>query len=243
MAINVVEAFIRPQHTDQWFPNSADFCLTDEFRALIMDPSPDESTITEESFRAIQSCLPEAANKWRLSQDSSLLEILPDTEKWPAEDMSGGTRDAPTRLELATTFFSCKTCLGRDTVYLSKNKSSKKKVPPHPIGYPRILAHQCLNDTRSQFSDDDPNFEILSKMVFMRKLPWNLRGDRIKFHTAASIIAHNVVTACGKDPAVITASEMDEQDVRVECRRCSNRTDSRRLVMTWRIAVCTNGSR
>jgi len=63
----------------------------------------------------------------------------------------------------------------------------------------------------------------------------------VKFHRAASIIAHNVVTACGKDPAVTTASEMDEQDFRVECRRCSKGVSSR-LAMTWTMAVCVNYS-
>jgi hypothetical protein len=238
MAISVVDAFIRPRYTDQWFPNSVDFCLMDEFRALILDPSTDDSTITEASFKDIESCIPDAAEEWRLSQSRSLLELLPEGMNETTEDATSQTNDASTRLELATTFFSCKKCLGRGIVLQSKNKSAKKKEP-HPVTYSRILTHDCLNDP-SPVNDQDPNFEILSRLS-IRKQPWHLQGDLVKFHRAASIIAHNVVTACGKDPAVTTASEMDEQDFRVECRRCSKGVSSR-LVMTWTMAVCVNYS-
>jgi len=238
MAINVVDAFIRPRYNDQWFPNAIDFCLIEEFRALIVDPSTDDSTITETNFKAISSCIPDAANEWRLSQGRSLLGMLPKAMDGTAEDATSQADGALTRLELATTLFSCKSCLGRDMAPRNKTKSTKKKEP-HPIMYPRILTHSCLNDP-SPCSDDDPNFEILSRLQ-MQKQPWNLRDDQLRFHTVASTIAHNVVTACGKDPAVTTTSEMDEQDARVECRRCKGA--SSRLVMTWQMAVCKNCSR
>jgi len=77
----------------------------DEFRALILDPSTDDSTITEASFKDIESCIPDAAGEWRLSQSRLLLELLPEgmnetTKMRPARQMN-----ASTRLELATTFF------------------------------------------------------------------------------------------------------------------------------------------
>lgn len=236
MAISVVDAFVRPRYKDQWFPESVDFCLIDEFRALILDPSTDDSTITEASFKNIESCIPDAAGRLRLSQSRSLLELLPEGMNGIAEDATSQTDDALDSLELATTFFSCRKCLGRDIVPQSKNKSAKKKESqPYPITYSRILTHNCLNNP-SPVDDEDPNIEILSRLS-IQKQPWHLHGDRVKFHRAASIIAHNVVTACGKDPAVTTASEMDEQDFRVECRRCAKGGNSR-LVMTWTMAVC-----
>src|ERR1700729_2886463 len=122
MAISVVDPFIRPRYTDQWFPDSVDFCLIDEFRALILDPSTDDSTVTEASFKDIESCIPDAAGRWRLSQSRSLLELLPERMNGIAEDATSQTDDALTRLELATTFFSCKECLGRDIVPQRKNK-------------------------------------------------------------------------------------------------------------------------
>jgi hypothetical protein len=227
MVTSVVDAYIYPRYADQWFPNSADFCLIDEFRALIMDPSIDDLTITETSFTSIESCIPDVAKKWRLSQDHLLLGLLPKLVNRPAEDHAD---DPSKRLELATTFFSCRACLGRNSVKI-KSKGS------HPIGYPGILIHSCFDDNLVLSNNEDSNVEILFRLAFMGKQPWYTGGDRVGFHAMASTIAHNVVTACGKDPGATTASEMDEQDARVECRRCSKGAKSC-LVMTWRMAVC-----
>ncbi|KAJ7707705.1 hypothetical protein B0H17DRAFT_1033682 [Mycena rosella] len=112
-------------------------------------------------------------------------------------------------LELATAFFTC--------------------VPygsPEPIGYPRIL----VTTSATTLGYPRPSADQALKLLLQNDV-WN--GDGlIQFHERAFRVVRSVLLACGLDPDVTTATEMDEIDPILECLNCTNETHGR-LVMRW----------
>lgn len=116
-------------------------------------------------------------------------------------------------LELATTFFRCHWCR-------------------EPISYPRILVHDCLRRDHPGLEDyDDDELYYANRST----KPWNFGGAQVTHDKDASNYAKDIITACGKKSASVSAATMDELDQRVECLRCISPRG--RLVMRWKTAV------
>jgi hypothetical protein len=195
------------ENPTQIIPGVADICLmSKELRDVILESDP-VVTVDESSFDNWLTSLPDICQAWRRSKDAFLANLLPS----PASSIDDSDIH---RFQLATTYFTCNECLGL-------------------ILYPRILAHTCMtSDTKRSASQVDLNVDELWNVV--RSSPWNHIGDKVRLHEDAFNAARLVVLACGKDPAVTTAAQMDQLDARVECRSCS----AGRIAMTWRAAVC-----
>ncbi|KAJ7040353.1 hypothetical protein C8F04DRAFT_254471 [Mycena alexandri] len=113
-------------------------------------------------------------------------------------------------LHLATTFFACSTA-------------------SEAIGYPRILVTSSA--TAYDYWDYRDEEEANSLRVALREDSWNANGT-IRFHEQASLNARAVVEACGLDPDVTTAAEMEEINPAMECVNCYNEYLGRHI-MRW----------
>ncbi|KAJ6513301.1 hypothetical protein C8R45DRAFT_963164 [Mycena sanguinolenta] len=81
---------------DTVYPAKIDVLLTEPFRVVIED-TPDEEELTEESFAAAISYLPEFSADWRQCKEKELVEIMRKIRPDSVE----------ADLHLATTFFAC----------------------------------------------------------------------------------------------------------------------------------------
>ncbi|KAG5647190.1 hypothetical protein DXG03_001149 [Asterophora parasitica] len=120
------------------------------------------------------------------------------------------------QISLATSFFYCKGPGMRE-----------------PIGQEDILVHPATFSWRPERDYCSPYLARLFE-DFQEEF-WNFGGDRVSFHEPAFLAARSIVNACGGDPEMTTATEMDRRSYLFECRSCQSTTG--RLVMTWRRAV------
>ncbi|KAJ7786579.1 hypothetical protein B0H16DRAFT_1876573 [Mycena metata] len=108
-------------------------------------------------------------------------------------------------LHLATTFFA-------------------GSIRSQAIGYPRILVSSAATALDLW---DEPN----SLRAALREDSWNANG-LIRFHEQAFSNARAVVEACGLDPDVTTAAEMEEINPAMECVNCYDEYHGRQI-MRW----------
>ncbi|KAJ7035062.1 hypothetical protein C8F04DRAFT_1395128 [Mycena alexandri] len=118
------------------------------------------------------------------------------------------TNSTKADLHLATTFFRWST-------------SSEA------VGYPQILV--C--SSAIAFSSYEYTDETHTLRQALRENPWNAKS-LIRFNIQASLNVRAVVEACGLDPDVTTAAEMDEINPAMECLACNDVTYGR-LIMRW----------
>ncbi|KAJ7603754.1 hypothetical protein DFH06DRAFT_1392645, partial [Mycena polygramma] len=112
-------------------------------------------------------------------------------------------------LYLASTFFAC------------------SRMHSEPIGYPRILVHSSATYFQYYLWGKDVEHALEQAL---NEVAWN-NDAQIKLHERAFRTVRSVVEACGLDPDVTTATEMDEINPVVECLNCSDVRG--RLVMRW----------
>ncbi|OCH87407.1 hypothetical protein OBBRIDRAFT_781679 [Obba rivulosa] len=196
-----------------YLPSTADFCVMPEFKRSLMVP-PEEPPPRGELLDAF-ACILELCARWRGETSARLLPLLP-----PPPGSAPGA--APlSRLGLATTFFRCKRC----------------PAGWNAIGYPRVLAHECLTvraaiDTGAA----TPEAHLHNALALtVGEQPWNRAGDRVAWHEEAHHAARRIVRAVGADPERATWEELDALDARVVCTACMHGDCVR--VMTWRTAV------
>lgn len=161
---------------------------------------------------------PQFCEDWRRQKDMLLAGLLPppvailENISYAAQPSVDQDPD-PSRLQLATTYFRCIRC--KETMH-----------------YPRILNHSCLTalpDRRDRTYIPPPGEVILKQVV------WN-HDSWVEFSSWGSDIISHLVLACGEDPTLITAAQMDEKDARFECLACQ-RGGYNRQVWSWRMAV------
>ncbi|KAJ7601757.1 hypothetical protein DFH06DRAFT_388193 [Mycena polygramma] len=112
-------------------------------------------------------------------------------------------------LYLASTFFAC------------------SRMHSEPIGYPRILVHSSATYFQYYLWGKDAEHALEQAL---NEVAWN-NDAQIKLHERAFRTVRSVVEACGLDPDVTTATEMDDINPVVECLNCSDVRG--RLVMRW----------
>ncbi|KAJ6494827.1 hypothetical protein C8R47DRAFT_1012074 [Mycena vitilis] len=119
-------------------------------------------------------------------------------------------------LYLASTFFVC------------------SRMNSEPIGYPRILVHSSATIFHYYSRDKDIEHGLQQAL---NEVAWN-RDAQIKFNERAFHTVRSIVEACGLDPDVTTATEMDEINPVLECLNCGDIHG--RLVMRWTQAASHN---
>ncbi|KAF7374995.1 F-box domain-containing protein [Mycena sanguinolenta] len=214
-AAQVYNKFREALPPDVVCPAKIDVLQTEPFRVVIEDTPVDpevEDILTEESFTAAISSLPEFSADWRQRKEEELVKIMqkirPDSVK--------------ADLHLATTFFTCS-----PTNPVMPRMPLKIRVPlsiPAPLSLSTILVHPSTMAMRSGVWDPDSLERTLTEEA------WNAAG-RVRLHEQAQRNARFVVEACGLDPDITTSTEMDDINPALECLNCSGEDD--RLVMRW----------
>ena len=215
----VLNDYVLTRPLTEVIPGIADVCEMKEIKSIIED-TPMEVEVTKDSFTEAVEEMPRLCDEWRISRSRDLIIMMQvgteesiKTETVPEVDIDLSS------LELATTWFHCWNCT-------------------EPIGYPRVLVHGHATSFRygSRIEASVDHFQNLGCEV------WNHRGDRVWFYTQAHAAARPIIAACGLDPDVATAREMDELEPMIECLTCYNieiryNLDTGRHAMRWRRAV------
>ncbi|TFY56251.1 hypothetical protein EVJ58_g7752 [Rhodofomes roseus] len=198
------------------FPKFADFAYMHEFRELV--EAPNEETIDRAAFEALD--VPTVDSRWmvqRLTQLKELFEessnsIQGDTHQ---EQREGGMVEF---LGLAVAVFECKQCFKRMHVIDTQ-------------------AHRCARDAGMYWfldRDDDRGSEHSYERQVRRVARDVYTWDIHKFRVPDLEPLKNIIRMCGKDPATVTAQEMDDLDVRLAMDDLIN---GDRKVMTWDTVV------
>ncbi|KIM79606.1 hypothetical protein PILCRDRAFT_549999 [Piloderma croceum F 1598] len=215
VVVALLEDFALERPINEVIPGPADVCDMDEFKTVIED-TPDDVEVTQESFKQAMERLPHLITQWRSAKDAELVRIMSASASAPTESQLNESQPENNRalLELATTFFHCKSCSGM-------------------ISYPRILVHSCTHVYSWRHREvNDPRYTLWG---ILTDVPWNLGGDIIGIKEGAKESGSLVVKSCGLDPDTASTQEMDNLDARFECESCVN--SSGRLIMEWRMAV------
>lgn len=108
-----------------------------------------------------------------------------------------------------------------------------------PLFYPKVMGHRCL--TRKKFwapTGSDPSIDL--DEFYGQRSKWSCKGLRVD--NMAGMAMEDIIKACGLDPLIATAQEMDDLSVWLGCSLCADRLDPRTddvkvRVFKWRAAV------
>ena len=176
------------------------------------------------SFDELREHFSEAVNHWYARLRDELCSIFFRSGAEPGSSKHSGASalhgSAVDPLELATTRFCCKSC----STYRGGT-----------VWWPDVLDHPCMRvplPLRSSKAKGDDDYEAFtgrmlarwyaSYMVSHRRLIGKLT------RSPPTALSHKLLEMCGKDPATVTAKEMDNLDVRFVLND---------EVMNWRAAV------
>ncbi|KAJ6513367.1 hypothetical protein C8R45DRAFT_1068349 [Mycena sanguinolenta] len=126
LAARVYDQFREASAPDVLLPPKIDVLLTEPFRVVIED-TPIEETLTEESFAAAISSVAEFSVDWQRRKEKELVKIMRKNHPDAVE----------ADLHLATTFFSCST-------YFTEL-----------LGFPTILVHPSPTQFDDQWEEED----------------------------------------------------------------------------------------
>ncbi|GBE80369.1 hypothetical protein SCP_0300840 [Sparassis crispa] len=203
---------LRRPHTEL-LPSFGDFCMMPEVLAILGRPSIGLA----KSFEDLSPLLVELSDRWHLECSFKLMTLLPASVKqMNAEDISP--------LGLATTWFFCSSC-------------------QNLVGFPRILIHACMNKcTMNGDGALDLTYthqaDVMNTVhLLFGEQPWHIVTGSLRFHQVSCSTITNITMICGKNPAVVTAREMDELDARFICLKPRCMTHGHVCVVTWRTAV------
>lgn len=166
--------------------------------------------ISNPEWKKLRRVIPAAFSRWRRTVDSQLTKSF--AELAPVFKKSR-TLDHP------ATVFGCKEPLCRKTSC--------------GVAYADLISHPCCHTPHSlakvsaSFGGSVYNHAAQSHFGCW---PWS--ANTLTTHEASDKVGV-VMAACGADPNTTSWKQMDEQDVRLSCKRCYERGIS----MGWRTAV------
>ena len=206
---------------------TTDLARVEPFHSLIKK-TPLHIEVTRSKMEEFAHHIPRIMELWKFVRGRYLLRLFPPTLQLVLVGVGTlGFR----ALELGITFFKCSWC-------------------QCILTYPRVLMHGCLRN-RHFDEDVDQKFARLRRGISLdliwNAIPrwfcggWNEFGNQISFYPEVSHVAQILISIFGKNPFLVPASELDQDDARIECLLCrslssDNQTYSR-LVMNWRMAV------
>ncbi|KAJ7756432.1 hypothetical protein DFH07DRAFT_1027419, partial [Mycena maculata] len=193
------------------FPPRREVVTAEPFRAIIQD-TPIEEKVTEDSFATALSQVPAFSDDWKRRKDQELLRAMKEHVPNSVE----------ADLHLATTFFA-------------SSGGSVGYGYTEPIGYPRILVHRKASVLSYHNGISQPIKKLFDQDY------WNAAG-LIRFHRSAFLNVRSVIETCGLDPDVTTAAEMNEINPAMECLNCSNDSLGRLVMRWFQTAThfCQN---
>ena len=236
-------------------PEPVDFCAFEPIKE-ILDQHADVDVDTN-SFMHLMADIPDMVEQWREEittkfakrVKSCIRHLNPSIDDDAKESKHDDTSDESIRqqMTLAKTVYKCTECCNGsefcfDFSFLTTSFANLfSELPLHskspqckPLWYPRVLGHRCMTKpTGFRLSTD--------RSIDLDILPWRRRKwtcNLIDIDEDASEAAEGVIAACGLDPTVATADDMDELDARLECLQCSTDEDNPcHVVLGWRSAV------
>ncbi|KAH9832251.1 uncharacterized protein C8Q71DRAFT_778106 [Rhodofomes roseus] len=199
------------------FPKFADFAYMHEFRELV--EAPNEETIDRAAFEALD--VPTVDSRWMVQRLTQLKELFEESSNSIQGDTHQEQREVGMVefLGLAVAVFECKQCFKRMHVIDTQ-------------------AHRCARDAGMYWfldRDDDRGSEHSYERQVRRVARDVYTWDIHKFRVPDLEPLKNIIRMCGKDPATITAQEMDDLDVRLAIK--DDLIDGDRKVMTWDTVV------
>ncbi|KAF9234850.1 hypothetical protein BU15DRAFT_65339 [Melanogaster broomeanus] len=212
LLIELYNAYVRqpapPGATVDLLPDVVDLADFAAFDAIIKLPEGTE--VNAETFKPAFEQIPTLVQEWRADVDAQLaaLVVIPGDSSTSGvaeeNDFSDGTLKPAERLNLASAVF--------------EDRSDNLMVSIDFLDQP--LFNRCYSDS------------VASRVIHGR--PWSVMDERgkyplVQFFTGAAC----VVRACGMDPRTATVEDMDERDIRLGCKYCSNNS----MKMTWRTAM------
>ncbi|KAK7679943.1 hypothetical protein QCA50_016889 [Cerrena zonata] len=100
-----------------------------------------------------------------------------------------------------------------DILALAVSQFFMCSVCAHALRFPNGFLHHCIRGTRSLHREHKDTYEsVITDLTHCR--------TTTALYIALADPLRKVIVACGQDPATITADEMDNLDVRLECRAC-----------------------
>ncbi|KAG9226227.1 hypothetical protein CCMSSC00406_0005138 [Pleurotus cornucopiae] len=192
-------------------PGPADICAMPQIKQILVDTPVDE-VVTAEHFQETIQGLEQLFAQWITDKSRELLKLLPNQPG--AEDEVQDDTDF-SRLELATTYFTCTRCV-------------------NPLSYPRILLHNCLTELPHGFRNREDDNAIM--FLNVGSVPWNYNQLPIEYRQDAESAAKKVVTAFGFDFRTTTHADMRLDNRWMECRACRHPKEGR-MVFRWEKAI------
>ncbi|KAF9484123.1 hypothetical protein BDN70DRAFT_197531 [Pholiota conissans] len=201
-----------------------------------IERNSNEGTIEMILAAAVAPRIPKFLTAWRAEADAYPVHLLAEH---PTTKKAAASRNT---LNLATTFFKCDFCTD-------------------PISYPRILMHQCLRTRRKildgadgrddealvNASELEPNKKygvttvteegVWNRMSMWSTPTWNDARHFISVDEAAVKSAKAIARTCGEDPDTVLTEVMKSRDVRLECNRCGPKSNGKRHIMSWNMAI------
>ena len=236
-------------------PESVDFCALIPIKEILDQPT--DVNVDAESFVHLMPELGGMIERWRDVITAEFVREVNDGIK-SLDANTGGRRKTGSRpvensdesilqrIKLASTVYKCTNCAEEkhypDLRYGSQLPDSfyeimsqlplwaKEPFYVNPLWYPRVLGHRCLTKPFGFTLEDTLQLENAPEY---RKL-WSC--ELIEVDKRASKAAKAVVEACGMNPRVATADDMDNLDARLECLKC-HPDDPEHMVFGWRSAV------
>ena len=237
-------------------PESVDFCAFIPIKEILDRPT--DVNVDADSFVHLMPELGGMIERWRDVIKAEFVQEVKDGIKSLDANTGGrckiGSQSVENsdesilqRMKLASTVYKCTDCAEEkqypDLYYGSQLPDSfyesfsqlplwaKEPFYINPLWYPRVLGHRCL--TKPSGFTPDESLELEKGPGRYRKL-WSC--ELIAVDKRASKAAKAIVEACGMNPRVATADDMDNLDARVECLKCYPSAPER-MVFGWRSAV------
>ena len=236
-------------------PESVDFCAFIPIKEILDQPT--DVNVDAESFVHLMPELGGMIERWREVITAEFVQEVKGGIK-SLDANTGGRRKIGSRpvenldesilqrIKLASTVYKCTDCAEEknypdllygsqlpDSFYESMSRLplwAKEPFYVNPLWYPRVLGHRCLTKPSGFTLEESLELE---NVPGYRKL-WSC--ELIAVDKRASKAAKAVVEACGMNPRVATADDMDNLDARLECLKCYP-DDPERIAFGWRSAV------
>ncbi|KAJ3557330.1 hypothetical protein NM688_g1532 [Phlebia brevispora] len=212
----------KAQGHDAILPLVVDLVHHDELRELIL--TPQDTTVTQETFETLRELLSRWAEEWRANCRSHLVATYRTDHASHVGQTDAGF------LALASSVWTCENC----------SHILDRRLILH---YPEVMEHRCLYRQMDEESippcgpSPHEQYEFICTQLTQHS-SWACEPLNAE---KAYRWALEVIRACGMDPASTTTEEMDKLDVRLMCKTCWKANDlniiDAKKVFTWRAAL------
>lgn len=256
LAIHALRAYkISALPWNDVMPEPMDFCAFPEIESML--ELPNDANVDESAFMDMRPEFPSIFDRWRSSIHRLLIDRFRKAQKdqlFLAEVVGvkcftnnispeASDEDVIFTMRLATTVFKCLAC---DYVFVEDDKMVACRGfdsrPDHtsPLFYPQILGHRCLMVKSDYTVEPSPDPSVrLDPSDFMERCRRQWTCLCLVVDSRAGKVAEGIIVACGLEPSLTTAEEMDCLDARLTCLNCATQYSNGTVADAygWRSAV------